>query len=88
MTDLSPSNIHHRVSEDDVHQPIYNLILGVSMDNGLEYYEVSKKKFNENLFCDYLDHLYVDNKHRKIALFMDNASSHKTAKVKMKLKEL
>ena len=40
------------------------------------------------MFIDYLDHLYEDNKHIKIALFMDNASSHKTYNVKMKLNEL
>ena len=40
------------------------------------------------MFADYLDNLYEDNKHIKIALFMDNASSHKTYDIKMKLKEL
>ena len=37
---------------------------------------------------DYLDGLYIANKHTKIALFMNNASSHKTINVKMKLQEL
>ena len=40
------------------------------------------------MFADYLDNLYEDNKYIKIALFMDNASSHKTYNIKMKLKEL
>lgn len=88
MTSLSPIKIHHSVREDYAHQPIYTLILAISMDRGLEYYEVSKKRFNENMFSSFLDNLYVANKHRKIALFMDNASSHKTNMIKMKMSEL
>ena len=60
----------------------------MSKENGLEHYEVSKKRFNENMFGEFLDNLYIDKKHRKIALFMDNASSHKTTMIKMKLNEL
>ena len=35
-----------------------------------------------------MDELFIANKHNKVALFMDNASSHKTANIKMKLREL
>ena len=68
-----------------MYQPIFTVILGVSRENGLEHYMVSNKRFNETMFLEYLDELYVDNKHDKLAVFMDNASSHKTVNVKMKL---
>ena len=61
---------------------------GLDHEKGLDDYVVSKKKFNETTFMDYLDDIYIANKHTKIALFMDNASSHKTINVKMKLQEL
>ena len=38
-----------------------------------------KKGFNETIFADFLEHLYEVNKHVKIALLMDNASTHKHA---------
>ena len=60
----------------------------MSEENGLEHYGIYKKGFNESMFADYLDNLYVPNKHNKLALFMDNVSSHKTHTIKMKLKEL
>ena len=62
--------------------------MGISKENGLEHYEVSKKRFNETMFMGYLENLSIANKHKKIALFMDNAKSHKTDIVKMKMDEL
>jgi len=63
-------------------------VLAISEENGLEHYEVYKKGFNETMFADFLEHLYEVNKHVKIALLMDNASTHKTDHVIMKLEEL
>ena len=71
-----------------VDQPTFSLILAISEENGLEHYDIYKKGFNEIMFADFLDNLYVANKNTKIALFMDNVSSHKTERIKMKYREL
>lgn len=52
------------------------------MEDGLEYYGVYQDCVNQHTFSDYLDELYVDNKHTNIAILMDNFSAHKTNLVK------
>ena len=71
-----------------VDQPTYTLVLAISEEEGLEHYAIYKKGFNEIMFGDYLDNLYIENKHHRIAIFMDNCSSHKTNNIKMKMREL
>ena len=84
----SPYKTSHRIPMSSVDQPTYSLILAISKENGLEHYDVYKKGFNEVMFADYLDKLYIANKHGSIAVFMDNVSSHKTFNIKMKMREL
>ena len=76
--DYSPHKKNHRLPMSKVDQPTVSLVLSISEENGLEHYGIYKKGFNETMFADFLEKLYEDNKHAKIALFMDNATSHKT----------
>ena len=54
----------------------------------MEHYGVYKDCVNQQKFADYLDKLYVDNKHSKIAVLMDNFSAHKTNFILQKMDEL
>ena len=58
------------------------------MEDGLEYYGVYENCVNQHVFAEYLDELYVANKHHKIAVMMDNFSAHKTNLIKQKMDEL
>ena len=87
-SDYTLSKTHHRIPMPKVDQPTYSLVLAISEEQGLEHYDIYKKGFNEEMFANYLDNLYIENKHIKIAIFMDNASYHKTTKLKLKMNEL
>ena len=87
-SDYSPLKTNHCIPMEMVNQPVYSLVLAISYENGVEHYEIFKKCIDENRFMSYLDDLSIANKHHKVALFMDNLSSHKTLKVRMKMQEL
>ena len=63
-------------------------MLAISEEDGLEHYGIYKDCVNQNKFAEYLDNLYVDNKHLKIAVLMDNFSAHKTKSIIQKMDEL
>ena len=69
-------------------QPVYALILAISEENGLEHYRIFKKSVNKEKFTEYLDELYIANKHEKIAIFADNMAVHRSHEVIGKLEEL
>ena len=71
-----------------MNQPVYCLVLAISKENGVEHYDIYDKSVDQKKFEDYLDNLYIANKHDKLAIFMDNLSVHKTTSIKMKLHEL
>ena len=88
MRDYSLVNSNHRVPIKKVDQPTFSLVLAISEEDGIEHYGIYKKCFDQEMFADFLDNLFVANSHHKIACFMDNASFHKTTMIKMKLHEL
>ena len=63
-------------------------MLAISEEDGLEHYGIYKDCVTQTQFIDYLDNLYVENKHLKIAILMDNFSAHKTQAVLQKMDEL
>ena len=71
-----------------VSQPAYSLVLAISQENGLEHYGVYKNCVDQQKFADYLDELYIANKHDKIAVLMDNFSAHKTNLILQKMDEV
>ena len=88
MKDFTPPKTFHHVSMKQASHPYYSLLLAISEDSGVEHFEIYDKAVNQDRFMHFLDQLYIINKHNKIAVFMDNLSSHKTPRVLMKLKEL
>ena len=88
MSDYTQLRNTHHIPMKKVDQPTYSLILAISEEGGLEHYDIYKKGFNEEMFEDYLNNLYIANKHHRIAVFMDNCSSHKTTNIKLKMREL
>ena len=87
-TDYTSLKSPHRIPQADINQPVYALILAISIENGLEHYQIFEKSVNYQKFIEYLDELYIENKHSSIAIFADNLSVHKTPNVMMKLHEL
>ena len=77
-SDYTNRNYKHRIEMSKVSHPALSLVLAISKENGLEHYGIYKNGFDSKSFADYLDKLYIDNKHTKIAVLMDNCSTHKT----------
>ena len=69
-------------------EPTLAVLCGISKENGLEHYGVYKNCVDQIKFADYLDELYIANKHEKIAVLMDNFSAHKTNSILQKMDEL
>ena len=88
MSDYTNKNYKHRIPMLKVSQPAYSLVLAISEENGLEHYGVYKNCVDQIKFADYLDELYIANKHEKIAVLMDNFSAHKTNSILQKMDEL
>jgi len=78
----------HRIPLASINQPVYALIFAISEENGLEHYRIFKKSIDFEKFNEYLDELYVENKHDNIALFFDNLRVHLKYEVTLKLNEL
>jgi len=67
---------------------VYALIFAVSEREGLEHYQIFEKSINHTKFNEYLDQLYIDHKHEKVAVFLDNLRVHLKEEVTMKMDEL
>ena len=78
----------HRIAQTSINQPVFALIFAISEENGLEHYRIYKKLIDYEKFNEYLDELYVANKHDNIAIFLDNLKVHLKHEVTMKLNEL
>ena len=64
------------------------MIFAISEENGLEHYRIYPKSIDHHKFNEYLDELYVENKHANIAIFLDNLRVHLKHEVTVKLNEL
>ena len=73
------------VEEETINEPAYALLMAVSDHSGVELAKVYKKSVNIEKFLKYVEELRAKTEGRKIALFMDNLSVHRSKKV---LKEL
>jgi transposase len=54
------------------------LIAGISIDKGLDYYELYPRSINTESFEEFITTLAKKNKGKKLALFMDNLSVHRS----------
>ena len=88
MNDYTNKNTKHCILMKLVSQPAYSLVLAISEESELEHYGVYRDCVNQEKFNDYLNHLSVANKHKNIAILMDNFSAHKTPAIMMKMEEL
>ena len=52
--------------------------MGISYEKGLEHFQIFEKSVNIDKFIAYCKKLRKKNEHDKIALFMDNLSTHKS----------
>ena len=88
MRDYTNLKCNRRIPQTQLNQPVFALVLAISRENGLEHYQVYDKSVNKYKFVEYLDELYVPNKHESIVLFLDNLGVHKSGLVIEKLDEL
>ena len=73
------------VEEETINEPAFALLMAVSYHSCVELAKVYKKSVNIEKFLKYVVELKAKTEGRKIALFMDNLSVHRSKKV---LKEL
>ena len=73
------------IEEETINEPAYALLMSVSEQNGVELAKVYKKSVNIEKFLKYIEELRAKTEGRKICLFMDNLSVHRSKKV---IKEL
>jgi len=66
---------------------VYALILSISYERGLEFYQVFDKSVNAAKFKQFLLNLRQANQFSRIALFMDNLQVHKANAIKKVLKQ-
>ena len=88
MTDYTNVKQKHQLPLVKVSQPVYSLILAISEENGLEHCKMYTRSVDVQRFSEYLDELYVQNKHEKIAVLMDNLRAHKTDAIIRQMDEL
>ena len=60
----------------------------MSEENGIEHIKVYPKSVDHAKFIEYLDELYIPNKHQPVAIFLDNLKVHSKEEVMMKMNEL
>ena len=73
------SNIE--VEEDTINEPAYALLMSISANSGVELAKVYKKSVNIEKFLKYIEELRAKTEGRKICIFMDNLSVHRSKKV-------
>ena len=56
--------------------------MGISKEEGVEQWKIFPKSVDTDKFLQYLDLVRKANGQKKICLFMDNLSVHKTRKAK------
>ena len=71
-----------------MNEPTLALLLGISYEQGIEHLQIFKKSVDRPKFAEYLEGLRWKNNNKKLTLFMDNLSVHKSEVSKDKMAEL
>lgn len=79
---------HLQIPMPSVSQRATALIMAISEEDGAEHHGIYKDSVNQQKFAEYIDELYIANKHTNIAVFMDNLSVHRTKSIQKQLDEL
>ena len=87
-SDYTNINQKHKIPLAKVNQTAYAVILAISEEDGLEHYKIYNNSVDKTKFKEYLDELYIQNKHIKIAVLMDNLTAHKNTDILEKMDEL
>ena len=61
--------------------PAIAMVAGVSVEMGLETYLTKPRSIDSDAFVSFIQQLVSDNEPRDIALFLDNATIHRSKKV-------
>ena len=75
------------ISDKKLHAPTLALLAGISFEEGLELCKVYKKSVNIPKFKDYLQSLRKANKNKKLTIFMDNLSTHRSEEAKEEMRQ-
>ena len=76
------------VDQDRLNEPTLAMVSAISKENGQEHYKIYPKSVNTERFIEYLRELRLRTGHEKVALFMDNLSSHTAEDTKKAMREL
>ena len=69
-------------------EPCLCMLAAISKDKGLEHYRIFEKSVNMKKFKEWATELRAKNEEDKIALFMDNLSTHTSPKAKKFMNQL
>ena len=75
------------IDQTTIDEPAYALLQSISKSNGVEHGKVFQKSVNVAKFLSYVNELRDSCGQRKICIFMDNLSVHRSPKVLGKLDE-
>ena len=81
LKEWSSKRSNVEIEEEMINEPAYALLLTVSNIRGVELAKVYKKSVNIEKFLKYIKELREKNEDRKLCLFMDNLSVHRSKKV-------
>lgn len=80
--DFGPKYVVNEVCEEAVYIGYVSAIAAVSADRGVDLVKTYNSSVNSEIFADFLDKLSKKRERQELALFMDNASFHKSNVVK------
>lgn len=84
---FSPRKTNIQIDQKLMNNEALAVIAGISSDNGFEGYLVKKNSIDSDSFIEYVQLLQEMNPGKPLAIFMDNASFHRSKKVKAYLGE-
>ena len=73
------------VDESLLNDKTYALLMGISVEEGVEQWRIFKKSVNTDKFLQYLEQVRKVHGDQPLALFMDNLSCHRTHKARERM---
>ena len=87
-TEYSCRHDNITVDQHKLNEPTLALMMGISMEEGVENWKVFKRSVNTDKFCVYLQELRDMYPLEPLTLFLDNLAVHRSQVVMAKAMEL
>ena len=87
-TEYSCKHDNITVDQHKLNEPTLALIMGVSLEGGVEHWKLFKRSVNSEKFCAYMQELRDMYPLEALTLFLDNLAVHRSQVVQEKAVEL